>query len=32
VQETERKKLADLETERKGFEETMEQFEKLKLE
>lgn len=32
LQEVERKRLADLETEQRGFEETVSQFEKLKLE
>jgi len=32
LQEVEEKKLADLETERKAFEETIKQFEVLKLE
>lgn len=32
LQEVEKKKLADLETERKAFEETIKQFETLKLE
>lgn len=32
LQEKEKKKLADLETEQKGFEETLKQFEMLKLE
>jgi valyl-tRNA synthetase len=31
VQEVERRRLADLETEQRGFEETISQFEKLKL-